>query len=63
VLNGLYQGDPFSAILYIIYNADLLKIPVVKAGETMLLYVDDAAIAAMGKTFEITHEKLTNIMN
>jgi ribonuclease HI len=63
VHNGLDQGDPFSGILYLIYNADLLKIPVLKAGERLLLFVDDAVIIVMGKNFNETHNKLRNIMN
>jgi hypothetical protein len=33
VTNGLDQGDPFSGIYYLIYNTDLLKIPIIKTGE------------------------------
>jgi ribonuclease HI len=63
VTNGLDQGDPFSGICYLIYNADLLKIPNIKAGEQGLLFVDDATIIATGKDFTETHEKLRNMMN
>jgi hypothetical protein len=63
VLNGLDQGDPFSAICYLIYNADLLKIPDMKNGEWILLFMDDAAVIVIGKNFMETHEKLRNIMN
>jgi hypothetical protein len=31
VLNGLDQGDPFSGICYLLYNADILKVPDIKA--------------------------------
>ena len=63
VANGLDQGDPYSGICYLIYNADLLKIPVLKVGEWILLFVDDAVIIVIGKDFAETHEKLRNIMN
>jgi hypothetical protein len=63
VLNGLDQGDPFSGICYLIYNADLLKIPILKIGEWILLLVDDAVIIVIGKDFLETHEKIRNIMN
>jgi ribonuclease HI len=61
--NGLDQGDPFSGICYLIYNSDLSEIPVKKAGERILLFVDDAAITVTGKDFSETHNKLRNIMN
>jgi hypothetical protein len=63
VQNGLDQGDPHSGISYLIYNADLLKIPDLKVGEWILLFVDDVAIVVTGKDFAETHEKLCNIMN
>ena len=63
VLNGLDQGDPHSGVSYLIYNADLLKIPDLKAGECVLLFVDNAAVVVTGKDFAETHEKLRNIMN
>ena len=63
VLNGLDQGDPFSAICYLIYNADLLEIPDVKNREWILLFMDDAAVIVIGKNFMETREKLWNIMN
>lgn len=63
VLNGLDQGDPFLAICYLLYNADLLKIPDIKKGKSMLLFVDDAAVITTGKDFMETHDKLCNIMN
>ena len=62
VLNGLDQGDPFSGILYLLYNSDLLKIPKTRQGETMLLFVDDAAIIIRGNNFAETHAKLQDIM-
>jgi len=63
VANGLDQGDPYSGICYLIYNADILKIPVLKVGKWILLFVDDAVIIVIGKDFAETHEKLRNIMN
>jgi len=63
VMNGLDQGDPFSGICYLIYNADLLKIPSLRIGERVSLFVDDAVVIVIGKDFVETHEKLWNIMN
>ena len=63
VTNRLDQGDPFSGICYLIYNADLLKIPIIRTGEWILLFVDDAVIIVIGKDFFETHRKLQNIMN
>ena len=60
--NGLDQGDPFSGICYLIYNADLLKIPILRIGEHILLFVDDAAIIVVGRDLFETHQKLRNIM-
>jgi hypothetical protein len=61
--NGLDQGDLFSGICYLIYNADLMKIPILRLGEWVLLFVDDAAIIVIGKDFFETHTKLCDIMN
>jgi len=63
VLNRLYQGDPYLGVSYLIYNADMLKIPLLRAGKWILLFVDDAVIIVHGKNFNETHEKLQNIMN
>jgi len=57
VLNGLDQGDPLSGICYLIYNADLLKIPVLRLGEWILLFVDNAVVIVISKDFK-THGKL-----
>jgi hypothetical protein len=62
VINGLDQGDPFSGICYLLYNADLLKIPETKKGKWTLLFVDDATIIVTGKDFSETHEKIRDIM-
>ena len=44
IKNGLDQGDPFSGILYLLYNSDLPKTTGIKQGKRTLLFVDDAAI-------------------
>jgi ribonuclease HI/endonuclease/exonuclease/phosphatase family metal-dependent hydrolase len=61
--NGLDQGDPFSGILYLLYNSDLPKITDVKKGERLLLFVDDAVVIATAKDFSGTHEKLRDVMD
>ena len=50
ILNGISQGDPLSMILYIIYNADILKTPDDENKEAALGYVDDIAMIAIGRT-------------
>ena len=60
--NGLDQGDPFSGCCYLIYNACLLKVPVARLGEIVLLFVDDAAVLVVAKTFAETHRRLKEIM-
>jgi len=61
--NRLDQGDPFSGICYLIYNADLTKIPIPRLGKCILLFVDDAAVIVTRKDFSETHTKLRDIMN
>jgi hypothetical protein len=62
VINGLDQGDPFSGICYLLYNADLLNIPETKKGEWTLLFINDTAIIVMGKDFSEMHKKIRDIM-
>lgn len=52
--NGIGQGDPLSMILYILYNADLLKLSDDLQNEDALGYVNDIALLAIGNDFE-TH--------
>ena len=54
IQNGIGQGDPLSMLLYIIYNADLLKIVDNAQGEDAIGYVDDIAILATGNNHEET---------
>ena len=61
VTNSLAQGDPFSVICYILYNADILSIANSKT-EIGLLFIDDTAIITTGKNFKDTHNALRNIM-
>jgi len=44
-------------------NADLMKIPIPRLGECILLFVDDAAVITTRKDFPETHAKLQDIMN
>jgi hypothetical protein len=60
--NGLDQGDPFSLICYLIYNADTLDILDNKKGEKGYMFVDDTTIAATGNDFEEARAKLKDIM-
>jgi hypothetical protein len=61
--SGLDQGDPFSLICYLIYNASLINIPIKENGESESLYVDDACLIATGKNFTVTHTKISNMMH
>jgi hypothetical protein len=63
VLNDLDQGDPFSGICYLIYNADLLKIPILRLGEWILLFVDNAVVIVIGKDFLETHIEKFQLLN
>jgi hypothetical protein len=45
-------------ICYLIYNADLLKIPILKIGKWILLFVDDTVVIVIGKDFFETHAKI-----
>jgi len=60
--NGIGQGDPLSMILYIIYNADLIKIAEGNQEES-LGYIDDAKVIAEGENFHNTTSKIEDIMN
>jgi hypothetical protein len=50
-------------LCYLIYNSDLLEIPVLRIGKSILLFIDDTVIIVTGKDFSETHEKLWSIMN
>lgn len=63
VYNGLDQGDPFSGILYLLYNSEILKNTSNQGWESALLFVDDAAIITRGINFTETHKKLQDIMH
>ena len=60
--NGIGQGDPLSMILYILYNADLLDLPVNNEEEDALSYVDDIALVTTGDDLYQTTQRLENIM-
>ena len=62
IRNGIGQGDPLSMLLYVIYNSDLVDIARKEKGESALAFVDDTALVVVGKSFEETHRKLTNLM-
>jgi hypothetical protein len=51
IINRIGQGDPLSMVLYILYNADLLKITDDDSTEDTLGYVDDIALIALGADF------------
>jgi len=61
ITNGIGQGDPLSMILYIIYNADLLKLARMPE-ENSLGFVDNTLVIAIGPTFKKTTKTLKNYM-
>jgi len=60
--DGLDQGDAQSLILYILYNANILIIPVLQNGEWTFIFVDDVALVTTGVDFAETHRKLKEMM-
>jgi len=63
IFGGLDQGDPWSALLYILYNSKLLELVRKRHGEYAVGYVDDISLLTIGKTFKKTHRKMENILS
>ena len=61
ITNGIRQGDPFSMLLFIIYNSDLVETAKGKS-ELTLAFVDNTAFIAIGKSFEKTHSILRSML-
>jgi len=59
---GLDQGDPLSAVLYILYNSSLLEVACTDNGETSLGYVDDVTFLVEGTDFKDTHSKMQHMI-
>ena len=62
ITKGIGQGDPLSMIIYIIYNADLIDISQGHPNELTLAFVDDIILVAVGKTIEVTHHTLQDML-
>jgi hypothetical protein len=62
LLNGIGQGDPISMIIYLFYNADLIRIES-EPNELVVAFVDDTALLAEGPSFSETHAMLKRMMN
>ena len=60
--NGIGQGDPFSMVLYILFNADLLEWLALLDGEDSIGYIDDAMVIAFSKDFHETTAMLVCMM-
>jgi hypothetical protein len=60
--NGLDQGDPLSGIMYLLYNAGFLLCLKPEKGERGALFMDDAYLLVIGRSFEETHAKLEDTM-
>ena len=61
IRNGIGQGDPFSMLLYIIYDSDLVDTPSNK-NELTLAFVDDTVFLAIADTFQEAHNILLNML-
>jgi hypothetical protein len=61
VHDGLDQGCPLSPLGFIFYNADGLRIadPRPSKGELSLGFIDDIAIAARARTYELANENIS----
>ena len=62
IRNGIGQGNPFSMLLYILFNADLLECLALLNDEDAIGYVDDAMAIAFGNNFEETTTILKRMM-
>lgn len=60
--NGIGQGDPFSMVSYLLYNADLIEIAGDKETDDALGYIDDVVAMAIGDDFEQTTDQLWTMM-
>lgn len=61
--NWLDQGDLFSLICYILYNAGLLSISITCNSKSGLLFVDNTAMIVTRATLTKTHAKLKTLMD
>jgi len=61
ITNGIGQGDPFSMLLYIVYDLDLVTIAKNK-DELTLAFVDDTVLLAIAKSFQDTHKILGDML-
>ncbi|KAF9000832.1 hypothetical protein BDQ17DRAFT_1192960, partial [Cyathus striatus] len=60
LMGGLDQGNPFSPILYILYNSGLLA---ASAGaDLLLLYLDDSAMLILSSFIQKNHCAMATIM-
>ena len=62
ITNGIGQRDPLSMIIYIIYNADLIDISQGHPNKLILAFVDDTILVVVGKTIEVTHHTLQDML-
>jgi len=61
ITNGIGQGIPFSMLLYIVYDSDLVTIAK-NRNELTLAFVDDMVLVAIARTFQDTHGILTDML-
>ncbi|KAJ3979736.1 hypothetical protein F5890DRAFT_1395601, partial [Lentinula detonsa] len=62
VKGGESQGDPFAAIGYILYAANLMRILKVAAMERGLGLMDNVAAMTWARNFRETHKALEGLM-
>ena len=61
--NGCCQGCPLSMLLYVIYNAPLIRIANPNdPNECIVSFVDDTTLLARGKDFKKAHRIIKNMM-
>jgi len=61
ITNSIVQGDPFSMLLYIVYNSDLVTIAK-NRNELTLAFVDNTVLVTIARMFQDTHSILTDML-
>ena len=62
ICNSIGQGDPFSMVLYILFNADLLEWLALLDDKDSIGYIDNAMVIAFGEDFHETTAMLEHMM-
>ena len=62
LMASIGQGDPFSMVLYILFNADLLEWLALLDNEDSIGYVNDTMVITFGEDFHKTTAMLVHMM-